>query len=172
MFGLDSRFKIHTALSMEFAVRGKSFGSISHQKSRTKKKSKNFSKNFGKARQETVSKITKSFTTHPIFKKKHSFKPTFRKKNSKKDILKKYRKFSEKGKKLDFSCKNRTLVKIKTKTQPLKPRRTFSLRKKKVNFSKKQEIGKEHLSTLLRKKTSFPKKISKRNNEYRCRHRN
>ena len=156
---LDPRFKLQLQRKVEYNARGKPFSSKPPQKTRTKK-SKNFSRKFGKAKQKTVSRITKSFTTPPIFKKKRSFRPVFRK--TQKDILKKYRKFSERGRKLDFSCKNRTLVKIKKKPQPLKPRKTFLLRRKKLNFSKKSEISKAHLSASLRRKSSFPRKLRKK----------
>ena len=159
---LDPRFKAQFQRTVEYNAKGNSLSSNFQKKSRTKKKSKNFSKKFGKTKQKVVSEITKSFTTPPTFKKKRSFRPIFRKTSSKKDILKKYRKFSERGKQLDFSCKNRTLVKIKKKSQPLKPRKTFSLRRKKLNFSKKTETNRAHLSASLRRKASFPRKFRKK----------
>ena len=147
--------------TIEYQGKGNPLCSESPRTFRTRQKSKNFSKKSRKMKQEVVSKITKSLTTPPSFKKKRSFKPFFRKKKTKKDILKKYRKFSEKGQELDFSCKNRTLVKIKKKPQPLKPNKTFSLKKKKLNFNQKMKTGKAHLSASLRLKTSFPRTLRK-----------
>ena len=150
------------AKTIEYNAKGKPLYSESPTKTQVRRKSKNFSKRVRKTKQKVVSKITKSFTTPPSFKKKRNFKPFFGKKKSKKDILKKYRKFSEKGQKLDFSCKNRTLVKIKKKSEPLKPQQTFSLRKKKLNFNQKSEPVRGNLSASLRRKTSFPRKLGRK----------
>ena len=158
---LDQKFKVHLSKAIDYNAKGKSFNLSSSPRHKTKKKSNHFSKLSKQKQQRVVSKITKNFTTPTVFKKRHFSKPFFRKKHTKKAILKKYRKFGEKGNTLDFSCKNRTLVKIKKESQPLKPKKTFSRKKKRLTFNEIEKSEKTHRSAFLRKKSSFPRKLSK-----------
>ena len=84
---LDPKFKVHLQKAVEYNSKGKPFD-LSGSRQSTKKKSKNFSKISKQRQQKVVSKITRSFTTPPNFKKRHFSKPFFRKKTSKKAILK------------------------------------------------------------------------------------
>ena len=67
--------------------------------------------------------------------------------------MKKYRKFSERGKVLDFSCKNLTLVKIKKK-----PHSLFLFKKEETSFWYKTL----QIISFLEKKSTFPRKLKKK----------